>query len=309
MSRYDVVQACNPPDFLLFAALDLRYKGVATVFDHHDLSPELYCAKYRDQVIIPGILRLVETGAFALADAVLATNESFREIAITRGRKLSDDVFVVRNGPDTDVLRPVTPDLELRSRAKHLIGYVGLMGRQDGIDVALEALATLRRRREDWHAFFVGDGDAFADANELTRRLGLNGFVSFLGYIGERDVLARIISSCDVCISPEPRNELNEHSTLIKVAEYMAVGRPVVAFDLSETRRTAGGAAEYARGDGPEAFAAAIERLLDQPGRREEMGALGRIRAETALGWDRSEKVLMTAYEHALAQARKRRRK
>jgi glycosyltransferase involved in cell wall biosynthesis len=304
--RFDVVQACNPPDFLLLAALQLRRRGAAMIFDHHDLSPELYLVKYGRGRVISKALSFAERAGFALADVVLATNDSFRAVAIGRGRKAAGDVFVVRNAPDTDIFKPTEPDPELRSRAQHVIGCVGLIGPQDGVDVALEALAVLRTRRDDWHAVFVGDGDALADAKAHSRRRGLDDFVSFPGYVREPDRLVRMIAACDVCISPEPRNLLNERSTLTKVAEYMAVGRPVVAFDLEETRRTAGEAAVYAAHDDPISFADAIEGLLDDPLKRERMGALGRERAESTLGWNASERVLLAAYSHALERAQAR---
>jgi glycosyltransferase involved in cell wall biosynthesis len=278
------------------------------IFDHHDLSPELYLAKYGRGRAVLGALKVAERAGFALADVVLATNESFRTIAIERGHKAAGDVFVVRNGPDTNIFRPTEPDRDLRAGAKHVIGYVGLIEPQDGVDVALEALTVLRTRRDDWHAVFVGDGAALPDAKALARRCGLDDVVSFAGYVTDRNRLVRMIAACDVCISPEPRNPLNEHSTLTKVAEYMAVGRPVVAFDLEETRRTAGDAAVYAERDDPVSFADAIAGLLDDTSTRERMGALGRERAETTLGWKASEKVLLAAYAHALEQAQRRHR-
>jgi glycosyltransferase involved in cell wall biosynthesis len=306
--RFDVVHACNPPDFLLVAAIPLRRRGAATIFDHHDLSPELYVAKFGGRGMLWRMLRILERAGFALADVVLATNESFRAIAIGRGRKAQRDVFVVRNGPDTEIFRPTEPDPVLRGGAAHLIGYVGLIGSQDGVDVALEALAVLRTRREDWRAVFVGDGDALADARSLSRRRGLDDVVTFTGYVRDRDRLVRMIAACDICLSPEPRNPLNERSTLIKVAEYMAVGRPVVAFDLVETRRTAGEAAVYADADDAVAFADAIAGLLDDPAKRERLGALGRERAEKTLSWNESAKELLAAYARAEELAERRRR-
>ena len=180
--RFDVIHACNPPDFLLLAALGPRRRGAATIFDHHDLSPELYRAKYRGRASVDHLLRLAERVGFALADVTLASNESFRSIAIERGGKQPDDVFVVRNGPNTEVFQPREEDSSLRSGSKYLIGYVGLMASQDGADVALEALSRLRGRRDDWHAIFVGDGDALPSLRKLAHDRGLDDCVTFSGY-------------------------------------------------------------------------------------------------------------------------------
>jgi glycosyltransferase involved in cell wall biosynthesis len=301
--RFDVVHACNPPDFLFLTALRLRRQGAATVFDQHDLSPELHAAKYEKDLASRWALVLLERLAFSLADVTLAMNESFRDVAVRRGSQLPENVFIVRNGPDLKLFEPVEPDPALRSGSKHLLGYVGVMSSQDGIDLAVEALGILRRRRSDWHAVLVGDGDVLADAERAVQRLGLQAHVTFTGYVRDRVRLAQIISTCDVCLSPEPRNSLNEKSTLVKVAEYMAVGRPVVAFDLTETRRTAGEAAVYAERDGARAFADAIDGLLNNPERRARMGQAGRERARSELGWNRSEEALIEAYERALERA------
>jgi glycosyltransferase involved in cell wall biosynthesis len=303
---FDVVQACNPPDFLLLTARQLRKRGAATIFDHHDLSPELFVAKYGRRFPLPQALQAVERLGFALADVVLAANESFREVAITRGRKSPDDVFVVRNGPDPALFRPTQPDAETKRGATHVIGYVGMMGSQDGIDVALESLALLKQRRSDWRAIFVGDGDALPAARASAQRLELGEAVDFLGFVQDRERLTQLIASCDVCISPEPRNVLNEHSTLVKVAEYLAVGRPVVAFDLKETRRTARDAAAYAPADDAQSFSTTIDTLLDDPSRRQRMSEAGKERAES-LRWEHSERALLAAYDRALERASIRR--
>jgi glycosyltransferase involved in cell wall biosynthesis len=302
----DVIQACNPPDFLLLTALAPRRKGVATIFDHHDLSPELFEVKFPGRRVFSLAMQWTERLGFACADVVISTNGSFAAIAVQRGHKNPDDVFVVRNGPGLDMFRPVTPDPALRSGAEYLIGYVGLMGDQDGVDVAVEALGLLRDQRNDWHAIFVGDGDALPRARELAAQLGLEDRITFAGFIRDRATLLQIISTCDVCLSPEPRNALNESSTLIKVAEYMAAGRPVVAFDLNETRETAGDTAAYAEEDTPAAFAAAVADLLDDPDRRAAMGLRARERAEASLTWQRSEDALLRAYERAIERARTR---
>lgn len=306
-NAFDVIQACTPPDFLLAAFLRHRRAGAGLVLDHHDLSPELFEARYdRRGAMHSGLERLERLG-MALSDVVIGTNETFRTLAVCRGRKRPEDVFVVRNGPDTDVFRPVPPDPELRALAPYLIGYVGLMGRQDGVEDALRALGFLARQRTDWHALFVGDGEVLEGARSLAADLGIAERVTFTGYVSERARVVTMIASCDICLSPEPRNPLNESSTLIKVAESMAVARPVVAFDLKETRATAGDAASYATKDTPDAFADAIDQLLDDPDERQRKGALGRQRVLADLSWKRSEPTLLDAYGRALELGRRRR--
>jgi len=310
---FDVVQVCNPPDVMPLAVLALRRRGAATIFDHHDLTPELFESRFRRRGLLHRATLTAERLAYRLSDVVVATNESFRENALGRGHKQATDVFVVRNGPDTSVFRPVPPDPSLRRDGRHLIGCAGIIGPQDGIDVALDALATLRERRQDWTAVFAGSGDALEAAREQCSQLGLDDVVAFLGFVADRERLVTILSTCDVALSPEPRNGLNERSTLIKVSEYLAVGTPVVAFDLPETRRTAGENAQYAGGDTPAAFADAIDELLDNEPRRQEMSAGGRARAVELLSWSSSEATLLDAYERALhhpaAEARRRRRR
>jgi len=303
--RFHVVHASNPPDILLACGLPLGRRTVR-VFDHHDLSPELYEAKFARRGFVHGTLLAAERVGFSMADVVISTNESFRDIAVSRGHKSPEQIFVVRNGPDTRLFKPVDPDAELRSRAKYVIGYVGLMGAQDGIDEALQSLAVLSARRSDWHGVFVGDGERLHSARLLAMQLGIADRVTFEGYVADPTTLVQAIASFDVCLSPEPRNALNELSTFIKVAEYMAVGRPVVAFNLRETRHTANDAAAYATGDDAKAFAHTIDGLLDDQARREAMGAYGRRRVANALAWSHSERALLAAYEYAFAQYGKR---
>jgi glycosyltransferase involved in cell wall biosynthesis len=303
---FDVVHAATPPDVLLLAALSLRRRGAATILDHHDLSPELYEAKFGKRGPLHRSLLLAERLGFRLADVVISPNESFRLIAIERGGKAPEDVFVVRNGPDPSVFRRVAPDPTLARGARHLIGFVGRMGRQDGVREALTALEKLVDLRTDWHAVFAGDGEALESAKQVVAGGKLAGRVTFLGFVLDQARVVEILSSCDVCISPEPRNALNEKSTLIKIAEYMAVGCPVVAFDLHETAETARGAA--LRVADASAFAHAISRLLDDSALRARMGEEGRARVVEDLAWTHSVPSLLDAYARARARVKDRRR-
>ncbi|HET8606471.1 MAG TPA: glycosyltransferase family 4 protein [Gaiellaceae bacterium] len=298
---FDVVHACNPPDVLLLAALPLKRHGTRFVFDHHDLVPELYETRFGGRGLLYRLSCLLERLTFLVADVVISTNESYRRIALERGRKRPEDVFVVRNGPDTAGLSPAPLARAARPGGVHVLAYVGVMGPQDGVDVALHALAHLRGLRSDWRAVLVGDGDVHREMVELARRLGLADVVEFTGFVHEPEGVRSLLAAADVCLAPEPKTPLNDVSTMIKIAEYMAMARPVVAFDLTESRVTAGDAALYAEPNDPASFAACIDVLLDDPGRRAAMGALGRERVANGLGWERSKRSLLDAYAHALA--------
>ncbi len=298
--RFDVVQACNPPDFLLLSTLHLKRKGARLIFDVHDLVPELYLSRFeRGEDLTYRMTVASERLAFRMADVVIATNESYRRVAIDRGSKRPEDVFVVRNGPDLDEVGPVEPDPALKQGRKHLIGYLGVMGPQDGIDHALRALALLEERRTDWHAIFVGEGDAWPDMKDLAQELGLGDRVTFTGRIPDED-LWRVLSTCDVCLAPDPKSPLNDISTMSKILEYMAMKRPLVSYDLVEARVSAGPAALYAEPNDEASFADKIAELLDDPEQRRELGEIGRARLEEGLSWAHSERALLAAYERAL---------
>lgn len=300
---FDVVHAGNPPDFLLLAARDLRRRGTRMIFDHHDLVPELYRSRFgsgRDPRYVVALA--LEGLAFRLADVVICTNESYRSIALGRGRRSPDDVFVVRNGPDLARFCPAPAAPELKRGRRHLVGYLGVMGPQDGIDHALHALAWLAVRRDDWHAIFVGDGDIVPQMRELSRALGIAERVEFAGWRGDHDIRT-ILSTCDVCVVPDPSSPLNDVSTMIKIPEYMAMGCPVAAYDLAESRVSAGGAASYARAGDPADLGAHLAALLDDQSRRQRMGELGRERVREALAWQHSVPALLAAYDRALQRS------
>jgi glycosyltransferase involved in cell wall biosynthesis len=297
-SSFDVVHACNPPDFLVPLAWSLKRQGTRLVFDHHDLAPELYESRFgRRDVFYRALLRL-EGLAFRLADVVIATNESYRRIALERGKKDPGDVFVVRNAPDPERFRPVVPQMSIKRGREFLIAYLGLMGPQDGLDTALRSLALLRRERDDWQAVFMGDGDVLPEMRQLAAQLDIADAVEFTGRVDDARIVP-ILSAADVCISPEPSNPLNDRSTMVKVMEYMAMGRPVVAFDLPETRASAADAALYAPPGDELMFARRIAMLLEDRQLRVALGDRGRERVETEVGWHHSRRELLRAYAAA----------
>ncbi|MFF0745382.1 glycosyltransferase family 4 protein [Streptomyces sp. NPDC004111] len=296
-----VVHACNPPDLLLLSARWLRRRGARFVFDQHDLVPELYLSRFgRGKDLLYRAVCALERITYRSADIVLATNESYRDVAVRRGGRRPEDVFVVRSAPQTDRFQPVQPEPELKRGKSHLLCYLGVMGPQDGVDYALRALAKLRDEhgRKDWHAVFVGSGDAFDAMVELSERLGLADQVEFTGRIPDAD-LVRYLSTADVCLSPDPHNPLNDVSTMNKVLEYMAMGRPIVSFELREARVSAGEAALYAPANDEARFAGQITRLLDDPELRERMGRIGQERVRGPLSWENSQASLLAAYAAA----------
>lgn len=295
----DVVQACNPPDLLFLIALVLRPWGSRFVFDHHDLSPELCLSRFpgRNRALYWST-RLLERLTFASADAVISTNESYRRIALERGKMAPDRVTVVRSAPDLDRFVRRTPDPTLRRGKCYLVAYLGVMGPQDGVDYALRAIAHVRGTlgRNDVHYVFMGSGDAFDDVRGLAEELGLSDVVEFTGRVPD-EFVQRCLSTADVCLSPDPCNPLNDVSTMNKVVEYMAMGQPMVSFDLVEARVSAGDAALYAAANDERAFANAIDELLRDPLRRQHMGELGRERVREQLSWASSRRALVDFYD------------
>lgn len=299
--RFDIVHGSNAPDLLLPAVSFLKLRGSRFVFDQHDLAPELYQTRFeRGQDAGYWLLRALERVSFALADVVISPNESYRSVAITRGGRYLLDVFVVRNAPDEKRVYRVPAEPSLAAGKPHLISYLGAIAPQDGVDHALHALAQLRDRRDDWHAIFMGDGPAVPSLRELATELQLDGRIEFSGW-ADGDYLRAVLSTSAVCLAPEPSGPLNDASTLIKIAEYMSIGAPVVCYDLPESRATAREAALYASRNDPGSLADQIAALLDAPDLRARLGDEGRRRVREQLSWARSKPVLLDAYRRALA--------
>ncbi|MBO0867806.1 MAG: glycosyltransferase family 4 protein [Micromonosporaceae bacterium] len=298
----DVVHACNPPDLFFLLARRFKRRGTRFVFDQHDLVPELYLSRFgRGKDLLYRAVCWLERRTYRAADVVIATNDSYRRAAIGRGGKRPEEVFVVRSAPVTERFHEVPPDPSLRGGKPHLLCYLGVMGPQDGVDYALRSLARLRDEvgRTDWHAVFVGSGDTFEAMLALRDRLGLRGAVDFTGRIPDRDLL-RVLSTADICLSPDPLNPLNDVSTMNKIMEYMAMSRPIVSFDLREARVSAGEAALYAPANEESEFAKLIAVLLDDPELRHRMGEIGKARVAGALSWAHSRVALVAAYDAAL---------
>lgn len=300
--RFDVVHVCNPPDLLFLVALPHKLRGAKVLFDHHDLVPELFRSRFEGgaTALLKGT-EVAERITFALANGVISTNESYRQVALDRGKKAPDDVTVVRSAPDLARFEMAAAEPELKRGKPFLACYLGVMGPQDGIDYALRALAYLRHEvgRTDLHTVFMGSGDAFDDMVALAAELDLDDCVEFTGRVSDADV-RRYLSTADVCLAPDPKNPLNDVSTMNKIMEYMAMERPLVSFDLIEAKVSAADAAVYATPNEVTEFGDLIAQLLDDPDRRARMGAIGRKRVEGELSWDHSRRHLIDAYDHLL---------
>jgi len=301
--RFDAMQACNPPDiFWPIARVLRRLDRTAFVFDHHDLCPELYESRFSDGPRLPlrGLLAL-ERMTHRTADHVISTNESYREIAITRSAKASSDVTVVRTGPDPDRLSRGPEEPSLRRGRPFLAVYIGVMGPQDGVDIVVRAADVIVRElgRTDIAFTLIGSGDCFDDLVALRDELGLAGHVEFTGRAPD-ELVRQIMSTADVGLSPDPKNPLNDVSTMNKTMEYMAFELPVVAFDLRETRVSAGDAAVYVKPNDVREYAAAIVDLIDDESRRHELGKLGRARVEQELAWSHQERAYLGVYQALL---------
>ena len=291
--RFDVVHACNPPDLFFLIGGFWKLFGKKFLFDHHDANPELYEAKFGRRNFFYKLLCLFEKFTFRTADVSIATNESYKRIALTRGGMDPDKVFVVRSGPSLERMKIVPPGKKPR---KFLVGYVGVMGKQEGIDLLLKSIQFLVSKRTDVHFGLVGGGTSLEEVKALARELGVADYVTFTGRVPDAELLA-VLNAADVCVNPDVANEMNDISTMNKIMEYMALGKPIVQFDLTEGRYSAQQASLYARRNDPEDFARKLCELLDDPEKRRAMGEYGRRRVLDQLEWRHEAPRLLAAYE------------
>jgi glycosyltransferase involved in cell wall biosynthesis len=304
--RFAIMQACNPPDVFWPIGLMLRaLDRTKFVFDHHDLCPELYESRFPTGPRLPYRgLRALERRTHRTADHVIATNESYRDIAINRSGKSAADVTVVRTGPNPDRLRRGEASPELRRGHRYLAAYIGVMGPQDGVDIVVQAAHVVVHEfgRTDIGFTLIGGGDCYQDLVRLRDELGLRDHVEFTGRAPD-EVVTAIMSTADVGLSPDPKNPLNDVSTMNKSMEYMAYELPVVAFDLRETRVSVADAGVYVTPNDVRQYAAAIVRLMDDEGERARLGKLGRTRVEQDLAWSHSERAYLGVYQALLGES------
>jgi glycosyltransferase involved in cell wall biosynthesis len=317
-TRFRILHACNPPDTIFLIGLFFKLLGVRFIFDHHDLNPELFEAKFGKRGFFYRLVCLAERLTFRTADVSIATNESYREIALTRGGMPPERAFVVRSCPELNRIHRGPARPELKEGKSYLVVYVGVMGPQDGLELLLEAIEFIVKRsdklrgsgqalqsevsdlsspRDGTLFVLIGAGTELPRLQASAAAKGLESVVRFTGRIPD-DALAAYLSTADVCVAPDPRNPMNDKSTMNKILEYMAYGRPVVLFDLTEGRRSAADAALYARPNDPADFAEQILKLLDSESLRRQLGEIGRKRIEESLNWGIEKNALLEAYSN-----------
>jgi len=304
---FHVIQGCNPPDDIFLVALPFKLFGVKYIFDHHDVNPELYFSKYEKRDFLYRLQVWLEKMTFLFSDVVISTNNSYRDIAITRGGIARESVFVVRNGVEPKMFKPVPPNPSLKHGKRHLVGYVGHMSTQEGIDILIDVAQSFKDAgRRDVHFTCVGGGPGLPGFRRLAQEKHLDDMINFTGRIPDAELL-EILSTADVCVNPDKPCPMNSMSTMIKIMEYMALGKPIVQFEGSEGRFSAQEASLYSAGaDHVRDFAEKILWLLDHPEERERMGVFGRRRIEKELAWEYSIENLLAAYERAFSKVRGR---
>ena len=299
---FDALHACSPPDLIFLVALPFKLIGKKLVFDHHDLSPELYEAKFNRRGFWWRLLVLFERLTFFFADAVISTNESYRKVAYQRGRKPPDRVFVVRSAPDLRRVRVMPVNPSWKNGRRYLVGFVGVIGEQEGIDLLLASVQHVVRdlKRTDIQFVLVGHGPGRKRMEALSIEMGLQDYVTFLGRVADQQ-LSSVLSSADVCVNPDRVNPMNDLSTMNKILEYMAMRKPIVQYDVVEGRASAAGASLYANPNDPIDFGDKIVELLADPIRCERAGEIGRSRIENELSWAHQSPKLIAAYKTLFA--------
>jgi len=300
---FHVIQGCNPPDDIFLVALPFRLLGVRYIFDHHDANPELFVSKYGNKGWLYKILLALEKMSYRFSDVVMATNFSYRDLAVRRGGVDPQDVFIVRNGPDLELFKPVPPNPMRKYGKRFLIGYVGYMSVQDGLDILVEVADHIKKSgRQDIHFTCVGGGTELERLQQMVQDKDLGDMINFTGRVSDGELL-EILSTADICVNPDRPCEMNDISTMIKIMEYMALGKPIVQFDSREGRFSAREASLYADKENQVTdFAAKIIWLLERPDERKRMGEFGRMRIEKELAWKYSVENLLAAYRRAFSK-------
>lgn len=303
---FQVIHGCNPPDLIFLLAWRYRFSGVRYLFDHHDVCPELFEAKFSRRGFFWGLMRLLERLTFATASVSIATNQSFREIAIKRGKMAPEDVFIVRSAPQVEKFFPGEGEPSYRKGASIVLGYVGVIGQQEGMELLVAAVDHLVRemKKNDLHVLIVGFGPHLNEVKYDVKNRGLNEYFTFTGPLYDQKLLSAL-NAIDIGVAPDPKNTMNDISTMNKIMEYMSLQKPAVQFDLTEGKFSAGDAALFAKDNNPIDFAQKIALLIEDPLLRDQMGRAGRERILQELSWECSIPNLLAAYERIFTKVEK----
>ena len=297
--RFHVIHGCNPPDLIFLVALWFKIFGVKYVFDHHDINPELFIAKFGKKGFFYRLIVLLERLTFLTADYCISTNESYKEIAMRRGKVAEEKIQVVRSGPKLDRLKLLPPDKQYLKGRKYLVGYVGVIGEQESIDLLLESAKHIVSIRKDTQFAIIGEGTSLSKVKLLSTEMGLDEYIDFYGRVSD-ELLVAILNTADVCVNPDKPNEMNNLSTMNKIMEYMALKKPIVQYDLKEGRFTAKEASLYAEWGNTIDFADKIMQLLDNQKQRLEMGDFALRRVINELSWEFESVKLVKFYTMVL---------
>lgn len=294
---FDAIHACNPPDTIFLIGLFYKLFGKKYIYDHHDVNPELYEVKFERRGFFYRLMLILERLSFWTSDVSIATNESYKKVAVERGKMKAEDVYIVRSGPDLGKLKKIEPDPTYKHGRQYLVGYVGVMGNQDGLDFLLRTIQYVSQElnRQDVHFLLIGGGPEYENLLKYAEELKITDFVTFTGFLSG-DALMQALNSIDIGVAPDIANEYNDKCTMNKIMEYMALGKPLVQFDLTEGRFSAQSASLYAKNNDSMDLAKKILELLDDQELRAEMGEYGRQRVEDELAWEYEEPVLLEAY-------------
>ena len=296
---FDVIHGCNPPDNIFLVARKFKSRGVHYIFDHHDICPELFYAKFKKRGVLYQSQIMLERLTYKNACMAFVTNESYREIAIERGGMSSERVFVLRSGPKLERLKIIPPKHEIKRGRRYMVGYVGVIGQQEGMDYLLDAANHIKNamKRNDIFFGIVGGGPYLEEIRKRTVNMGLGDMIEFTGRVSDQ-VLLEYLNTADICVNPDEYNDMNDKSTMNKVLEYMALKKPIVQFDLTEGRYSAGDASLYAKPNDPVDMACKIVELVENEEKRIEMGQLGYERVVNELSWEHTSRALLEGYEY-----------
>ena len=297
--KFHAIHGCNPPDLIFLVALPFKLFGVKYVFDHHDINPELYMAKFNRTGWFYKLMLFFEKCTFRAADFSIATNESYKEIAIRRGKMNPAKVAVVRSGPDTKKVFLQESSQAFKKGKKYLVGYIGVIGEQEGLDLLIQSIKIIRQKRDDVHYAIVGGGTYLDFIIQYAKDQGVDDLIDFYGRVDDKTML-EVLSSCDICVNPDVPSEMNNLSTMNKIMEYMALKKPIVQYDLKEGKYSAQEASLYAKNTEVADFAEKMMLLLDDPAARERMGEYGFNRLQNQLSWEKQKVILVDFYRFVL---------